>query len=211
MTSFPTSKKTFTQLVDGTTYMEGVNVNTVYDEVEALQTFLGASGNSQAKNSGLTNLFRGATISLPGLKWIDADTIEIEAKTVVMWSGNNYVIKRNTSAIQITLSSNLDTGSEAANTWYDVFLIGDGASSVYTAKFVLQGNTPSGATYYKKIMSVRNDSGSDILKFFQRNKLVMWDIPINITTTVSDNAWSGATSCVVGMPSISTMGMFGIK
>ena len=40
MADFPASKKTFTQIVDGVTKMEAVNINTAYNEIEATQTFI---------------------------------------------------------------------------------------------------------------------------------------------------------------------------
>jgi len=160
--SFPLSKKTFTQVVDGTTYVEAVLWNTVYDETEAIQTYLGASGNAQSKNSALTNLFRDMLDPVPKITWIDADTIEIEAKTLVMYSGNDYVIKRNSSALQITLSANLDTGAEANSTWYYVWLVGDGASTTYTAVFSLSASAPDGVTYGKLIGRMYNDGSGDI-------------------------------------------------
>lgn len=208
--SFPTSKKTFTAIVDGVTKLIASIFNTGYDEIEAIQTFLGASGNAQSKNASLNALFKYMFGPLPTVTWIDADTIEISACSVVMYDGSNYVIKQNTSALQIALSADLDTGSEASSTWYDVFLIGDGASTTYTAKFVVAGNTPYGATYYKKIFSVRNDGSSNILKFYHQNKIVMLDVPIVLTTTPSNGSWSSALSCASGMPPSARIGIFGL-
>ena len=145
--SWPESKKTFVQISDGSTDVEGVNVNTVYDEVEAMQTHIGASGETQAKNASLMNMFRALFNPLPSVSWIDNDTIEIAASQVVMFNGNDYVIKRNTSALQISLSSDLDTGSEAASTWYYIYLCGDGASTTYTAVFSASSSAPRGETY----------------------------------------------------------------
>lgn len=175
--SWPSAKKTFSQIIDGITKVIGICVNTVYDETEALQTYLGASGNAQTKLAALNRLFKYQLNPLPQITWIDADTIEIAACAVAMHNGSNYVFKENTLALQIKLSVDLDTGSEAANTWYDVYLIGDGSGSTYTAKFVLQGNTPSGATYYKKINSFLNNSSSNLEKFYHfGNKVVFADV-----------------------------------
>lgn len=183
--SWPSAKKTFSQVVNGVTKLVALLFNANYDETEALQTFIGASGETQAKNSALNNLFRDMLDPAIRLTWIDADTMEIEAKTVVMHNGNDYVIKRNTSTIQITLSGDLDTGSEAASTWYDVCLIGDGSDTTYTAKFVLTGNNPSGATYFKRIGKCYNDSGSDITK--ESIQTIREDKPFGGWETKSDN------------------------
>ncbi len=205
--SWPASKKTFTQIVDGVTYMEAVNINTVYDEVEALETYLGASGNAQSKNAALNNLFKDMFFTLPQLTWIDADTIEIEAKAVVMYDGNDYVIKKVSSAVQIALSADLDTGSEANSTWYDVYLIGDGSSTTWTAQFVVAGNTPNGATYYKKIGSVRNDGSGDILKFYQKGDWILWDIMHNVLASGTQTTFTDV-DCSAFIPPLSTLGKF---
>lgn len=160
--SWPAAKKTFSQVVNGVTKLVALLFNANYDETEALQTFIGASGETQAKNAALMNIFRHQFDPVPEITYIDADTVEIEAKTVVMFNSNDYVIKRNTSAIQITLSGDLDTGSEAGSTDYYVYLCGDGASTTYTAVFSASDSAPSGYTYYKLIGKVYNDSGSDI-------------------------------------------------
>lgn len=205
--SFPESKKTFTQIVDGVTYVEAVNANTVYDEVEAIQTYLGASGEAQSKNSAVNNLYRDMFSPLPAISWIDAETIEIEAKQVVMFSGNDYVIKRNSSAIQIDLSSNLDTGAEANDTMYYVWLTGDGASTTYSAVFSTSDSAPSGYTYYKLIGAVKNDGSGDLLKFYQVKDWFFYDEEQSVlsagnATTFTDIDCSGL------IPSFARMGKF---
>ncbi len=160
--SWPASKKTFTQVVNGITKLVALLFNTGYDEIEAMQTFIGESGNAQSKNATMMDIARSLTNLLPKISWIDADTIEIEAKTAVMFSGNNYVIKRNTSAIQIKLSEDLDTGAEAASTRYYVWLTGDSSDSTYSACFSLSDSAPTGYTYAVCIGQVCNDGASDL-------------------------------------------------
>ena len=162
MAEFPAAKKTFTPVVDGSTFLEEILFNTGYDEIEALQTYIGASGEAQSKNAALNNLFRDMLDPLPLITRIDNDTIEIEAKSIVMFDGNNYVIKRNSSTFQITLSANLDTGSEANSTFYNVWLTGDGVSTTYSAVFSLSASAPTGFTYFKLIGRIFNDGSGNI-------------------------------------------------
>ena len=65
----------------------------------------------------------------------------------------------------------------------------------------------TGGVDYRCIGAVFSDSQKGLTKFFQRNDVIMWDIPVNVTTTLSLQVWSAATS--VRMPEISTMGIFG--
>ena len=187
--AWPNSKKTFTQLVDGTTKVEGVNCNVVYDEEEAIQTFIGAAGNAQAKLAASNNLFRYQFSELPQVTWIDSDTIEIEGKTIQMFSTNNYVIKRTTSAFQITLSADLDTGAEAADTWYYIWLTGDAANSTYSAVLSVSSSSPTGYTYYKLIGAVKNDAGSNIIPFYQHGNRIVWKRAIGFACGTS-TSWA---------------------
>ncbi len=208
---WPSSVKIFLQLQDGVDYVIALHPNERGDEITAFETSYGPPGNTQAKNAAFCNLWRNIFQFLPKISFIDTDTIEIAPSCIRMFSGDNHVTKYNNSALQIKLSVDLDTGSEAADTWYDVFLIGDGSNSLYTAKFVLQGNTPAGATYYKKIFAVKNNVSSNLLKFFHWWSLVMWDIPMTITTTPSVSDWSAALSCAAAIPAISICGLFRIS
>lgn len=211
--SLPLDVETITPLTDGDDVGEAANVNDVATKLANLVTAMGAVfGTSQAKNAGLSRILKYFTNPLPGITWIDADTIEIAPCVMAMFSGNNLVIKENASALQIKLSANLDTGAEAASTWYDVFLIGDGADSQYTAKFVVQGNTPSGATYYKKIFAVRNDGSSNIIKFYHAGKKVLYDDIYNIDAMRVLNAGTSTSfadvDCSALVPAISSVVSF---
>lgn len=55
-----------------------------------------------------------------------------------------------------------------------------------------------------------NTSDAIDSSLFQRGDKVMWDAPPNMTTTVSDNAWSSALDCSAGIPAISRMALFGL-
>ena len=56
MADFPASVVSFANIVDGTTYMEATNVNLCYDEVEAVQTFVGSPGSGQTYNKSIVGL-----------------------------------------------------------------------------------------------------------------------------------------------------------
>lgn len=69
-----------------------------------------------------------------------------------------------------------------------------------------------GANYWRVIFAVRVDANNNMLyDFVQQEKTVMYAVPRNETTTVSDNTWSAAQDCSDCIPAISTMGIFGLK
>ena len=57
--SFPTSIKTFTQLTDGVDYPQATHLNQAYDEIEAIETILGANLSS----SKFYNIRTGSDLS----------------------------------------------------------------------------------------------------------------------------------------------------
>ncbi len=69
-------------------------------------------------------------------------------------------------------ANGLDTGAEAADTWYDIYLI-DGDVPVVAGLYVVQGDAPVlPATYTRKrlIGTRRNDSGSDLIDFLTQGE-----------------------------------------
>lgn len=209
MSLFPSAPDIFVDRT-GADNIASSDPNNAYDAIENIENFIGASGQPQSKSITLLNLFRGMFSPVPQCSWVNADTIAILPSQAVLYSTDNFVIKRNTSIFTCHLSTDIDTGSEESNVWYDLYLLGDGSNSQYTAKFVLAGSTPYGMSYYKKINSFRNDGSGNILKFYQSKDYVAWDIPVLITTDPSVDTWSGSVSCTLAMPSITNMGRFGV-
>jgi hypothetical protein len=65
-------------------------------------------------------------------------------------------------------------------------------------------------SYWRIIGAIRVNEPNEVArKWFQQGNTIMWDVPVNITTTVSPGAWSTPLPCARGMPVISTMGIFG--
>jgi len=110
----------------------------------------------------------------------------------------------------------IDSGSaEGASTWYSLYAVADADATTFTVIAASQGTALSDVTYYRYIGSVYNDSGSDLKNFYWfgsgHTPLIMWDVPILITTTASAGVWSAATSCSAAMPSTSTLAVFGLS
>lgn len=150
MADWPGSKKTFTQIVDGVTKMEGINLNTVYNEVEAVQTYLGSIGTGLTQSSAIDTLefFKKARQSFR-VKWIDADTVQVSLGEIVCANAGNTqrVPRKNTSTANVTFTD-LDTGARAQSTTYYLFANADAATNTVTFKLSLSATTPTGVTRF---------------------------------------------------------------
>lgn len=159
--SFPNAKKTFSRIVDGNTYMEAVNVNVVYDEVEAIETLIGALGSAQTHTDSIKNLLldyvRGCKVDYKGV----ADLYVRSGEIAIKDASGNVRFKRNTGDTTVDWGD-IDTGSEAASTTYYVYAVGDGSGTTFTVVISTNATTPSGCTFYKRLGSFYNNAGSNI-------------------------------------------------
>lgn len=159
--SFPNAKKTFTPIVDGVTYVEAINANTAYDEIEAMQTMFGAMGVTQGYTESLKNALlgyrRGCQVEFKSITEFYVRTGEIAIKD----ASGNLAFRRNTSDITVTWTS-IDTGGEATSTTYYVYAVADAAGTTFTVKFSTNATTPAGCTFYALLGFFYNNSGGDI-------------------------------------------------
>lgn len=186
-----------------------------------LQTALG-SGYPKGYIAGPAPTYASAaTITLPiGLKARNsADTADIEV------TGSNITLSLATSG-----AAGLDTGSEASNTWYYVYLIRKSSDGTVSAVFSVTNEAVSGSITYPSgydqkrqlPIAVRNNGSSNILSFYIQNwginPTIMYntDFPgsstdTNTQTNVLDNGSAGSftsVSCASYIPPISTIGIF---
>jgi hypothetical protein len=72
-----------------------------------------------------------------------------------------------TATISTSGANGLDTGSEAASTWYALYVIAgtSGVASLLSASFS-SPTLPGGYTHFRRVGAVLNDSGLDIENFF---------------------------------------------
>lgn len=159
---FPASKKTFTQVVDGTDYTEATQVNQAYDEVEAVETLIGALGRSQSYNTSIKALLKNFCI---GCNVIYKSATELTVKAGEIYipddSGNGS-LRQNTSDTTVTWAM-IDTGVEENSTTYYVYARADSAATTFTILISKSATSPSGATYYRKIGSFYNNSSGDMV------------------------------------------------
>jgi hypothetical protein len=154
MADFPATKKTFSQIVDGTDYIEGTQLNQAYNEAEAIETFIGAMGRSQTYSSSikgvLVNYIRGCEVEYKSATEIYVRDGEIYIPSLA----GNGAYRVNTADTTVNWS-NIDTGSESDNVYY-VYAVADAAATTFTIVISLSATTPTGCTYYRRIGSFTN-------------------------------------------------------
>lgn len=123
-------------------------------------------------------------MQLPRLVWTDATTITISTAPgepqpfrVRLQDGNFYTLS---GLVTFDPSASglggLDTGSEAASTWYYLYLVPSGTNLNVVGSANDPDTGPVGYPNYRYISAVLNDSSSDLLRFHQvSNDEFHWD------------------------------------
>jgi len=197
--SWPAAKKTFTQIVDGTHYMEGVNCNVVYDEVEAMQVSIGPPGAAQTHNAALLAMLQGNYIGGRCYKK-DANEIYVGSFRGIVPNSAGSIRKLRVKTSVTTLSaSELDTGSMAVGYYY-IYATADAAGTEPVFVFSASASAPSGYTNYQKIGWFYNETASvlDITKNFVGNYRDGSDNP-NIVTAIGTSDISTSSTTFVDM------------
>ncbi len=171
-TSYPTSVDNKTALQDGVDIIQADDVNDAYVPVDAIETFVGASGKPQSGSVDLLEYLRflGDPVNEARVEWVSATSLKIKAG--VIWctnaSGSIRVPRKLTADLTLTFAD-LDTGAEAANTRYYVIAVADAANTSITGKFSLSKTAPSGITTFAALASFVNNGSSDIDKWSVKN------------------------------------------
>lgn len=182
--NFPTSVDNPTQIVDGTTDLEAVNMNTAYDSLTATQTMIGASGAAQSHNVDILTYL--SYTKPPQLSYSSTSSFDVLAGTIAIKKSDGSIkkLRRNTASVNVT-ASNLDTGAMAVGYYY-VYAVADAASTTFTVKLSTSATTPSGVTNYELIGWFYNETAGvlDITKkFFGNVKANGRDVPNAVIRT----------------------------
>ncbi len=114
--------------------------------------------NNEAIDRLLKNYREGTS-----LKYKDADTVTIEAGDIVCSNAGETIRRLRSNAADLDVDfTDLDTGAEAGSTTYYVYAVADVDEVGFTAMISLSSSAPTGATYYKRLGSFYNNSGSDV-------------------------------------------------
>ena len=113
----------------------------------------------------------------------------------------------------------LDTGTEAPDTWYAVYVIADSSgtnpvAAMLSETYDSEPTMPSGYDMHRLIWFVRNDSAEDLLEFYQtgRNETrrCWWDQPSEDLKVLDSGNATTYTSidCSSLMPPLAELGVF---
>ena len=169
--SWPSAKKTFTQVVNGIAKLIGLFWNTCYDEVEAMQIFIGAPGAAQSHQSDLLSVLSDNYVGGRCYKK-DADEIYISPFAGIIANAAGTVKKLRVSTSVTTLAAaNLDTGTFAAATYYYIYATADAAATTPAFVISASASAPTGYTHYRKVGWFYNETISilNITKEFVGN------------------------------------------
>lgn len=108
-----------------------------------------------------------------------------------------------TADITVSGANGLDTGAEAASTWYNVWVIWNGATAAALLSTSATAPTmPASYTQKIRVGAVRNDGSSNLWRTLQYGRRVQVAIGTNPTTTPIIR--SGSTSAVYTAASVSS-------
>lgn len=157
------------------------------------------------------------------LVWASTTTVTVNPGT--LYVNVTQVDITSTTTLDITAAGDAIDGVAVQGTskWVYVYVDNAGNCKLYATapNYADTSNNTDGtklyylysSTWYRCIGAIRlNATGAgEVDPFFQCNNIMMWDVPVVITTTLSAGAWSAATSCATGIPAISICGIFGLN
>ena len=181
---------------------------------------------SQKLQQGVDNAVWTSQHNIQGFELVYADANHLHVNPGVLEIGGVWISK--TAITEITKATDAEwwDGVEdmygtdgwcyiGVNISGEIRFLGDNPPN----KADTNGNTDGvqrywfdGAAYWRVIGAVYIEADDETIKYkwFQQGNLIMWDVPIIVSATPSATAWSGALSCAVAIPSISTLGIFGL-
>lgn len=155
------------------------------------------------------------------MNWQSTTVISIDPG--LLHNGTTTISKSGYTGLDITDIADYTTGASQRGTSKWLYVYCDNATNFAfneTApnRHDTSGNTAGilyyyydGSKYWRCVGAIRlNAVGSgEIDKFYQAGSFYSWDVPVVVSTTVSDGAWA-SQSCTAAIPAISTRGQFSI-
>lgn len=212
-----------TTVVNGGITNSNINASAAIAESKVAFDISAGHDHDGSNSKTVAQQLQRASIWGAELVYVGADTLNAVSGTVDI---NGTVYERTAVSSTIDVSSDSDKvagTANAASTWFYIYAYNDSGTSWdikwwnLAPQYANCGTDTSGplifrqsgGAWYRCIGAVYNDSGQALDAWFQRGSLVMWDVPVNVTTTTSNGAWSSALSCSSAMPSTSELALFG--
>lgn len=157
------------------------------------------------------------------LSYVSASTIQIARGEALSSQGDLGIFLQSTRNVNIEVAgaNGLDTGAEAADTWYFVYVISDSMNTNAVAGLISESSTaptlPTGYDRFRRIGSFRNNPTSDIIEFTQygvsRDRMVHYlTIPQNRQPLLGGSATIvTAVSCASFIPPITRKGILTVR
>jgi hypothetical protein len=192
--SFPNAKKTFSSVVNGVTKLVAALFNSPYDEIEAEQTFIGATGGGAlAYTTSITDLMSNYRTGC-GVEYKSAADLYVRSgELMILDASGNRRLRRNTSDTTVTWA-NIDTGAEAGTTAYYVYAVADASATTFTVKVSTSATTPASSTFYRLIGVFYNDPSSNIQEVSNLNQSFKIG---NLVTQVSGTVYFAYTDGLI--------------
>lgn len=107
----------------------------------------------------LANYRKGCSVT-----YASATTVSVATGEVTLANTDDTIrrMRKNVAAVAVDITSDIDTGSEAASTWYYVWAVADADATTFTCKLSTSSTFPTGVTYAAVLGKLYNNSDSDI-------------------------------------------------
>lgn len=159
--SYPETVTNFLILQDGVDYVIAQHPNDRATEITAIQTFIGATGRSQAYSDSVLSLLKNARRGCLAEYKTAADIYVRAGEIMIRDATGKFSIRVNADDLTVDWGD-LDTGSEAVSTRYYIYAVADASGTTFAVVLSASDAGPSGYTYYRLIGSFYNNAAGDI-------------------------------------------------
>lgn len=159
-----------------------------------------------SKHAGTLATCRGLTLRTNA--GAPTTTVNIAADEVVLEDSSGYPFKVSsvslTPAITTSGANGLDTGAEAGDTWYYVYVIAkaDGTVAGLFSTSATSPTMPSGYTFKALVGAVRNNGSSNFINFRQIGNEYFYAAGQNVVTTTTASTTEQTVTPTAQVPAI---------
>lgn len=136
-----------------------------------------------------------------------ASKVDASASELVVKNGDGQAVLLSavsvTADIAVAGANGLDTGAEAANTWYYLWVIHNGATAAALLSLSATAPTmPAGYTHKALVSAVRNDGSSNFLVFLQKGNVWQYGAKQTVLSGGTATALTAVSLAAAVAPSV---------